>query len=178
MGGSGAAPGGQGPRNPDGSLVPDTEKAFKSDGGPKGPNSIGNTLLSKAVDLESDLNNGFLTANADGSPIKDERSGKGPTNPVTKQREPVKKGLKNPFGSTSPDPDFDFQVGFSPQEVINDSDNFANAAAASQTNPSQGASNALFDNVRSTLPSDEEVGALAAGSGLASGDKDGDVGQL
>jgi hypothetical protein len=133
----------------------------------------------------SDIDNGFLTRPADGSPIQDNRPGKGPTNPATGEREPAKKGLKDPFGSRKQDPDFDFQIGFTPQQTINDSDNFAIAAAQNQTNPSQGSSNALFDNFRDEFPAEQAAGgpddatiSALSGTGLASGDQDEGIGQI
>jgi microcystin degradation protein MlrC len=93
--------------------------------------------------------------------------------------------LKDPFGSRKQDPDFDFQIGFTPQQTINDSDNFAIAAAQNQTNPSQGSSNALFDNFRDEFPAEQAAGgpddatiSALSGTGLASGDQDEGIGQI
>jgi len=180
----GNSPGSQGPREADGTLVPESQ--IQRSGGRQGKGAkMGNIILSKGVDLKSDLDNGIIEAPADGTPYNDTRSGKGPTNPATGEREPAKKGLSKPFGGRKQDPDFDFQIGFTPQQTINDSDNFAIAAAQNQTNPSQGSSNALFDNFRDEFPAQQEAGgpddatiSAISGTGLASGDKDEGIGQI
>lgn len=174
----GGNPAFKGPRDRDGNPVGESKI--------QGNVGLGNYLLSQGVDLKTDLEAGFLQPNADGSPINDTRPGKGPTNPATGKREPSMKGVVNPFGPPrKTEPDFDFTIGFTPKNLINDSDNFAIAAASQQTNPSQGASNALFDNIRKDLPeepevsvpSDAEISAIA-NTGLVSGDDDESIRQL
>ena len=172
----------KGPRDREGNPV--GEKTI-----PAGTNqNLGNWLLSAAVDRKTDLESGVIKPPADGSPYKDTRPGKGPTNPATGNRDPSKKGVVNPFGDPKPtststgltaeDAAFKSAQLSEPQPLLE-----PQPFVSSNAEPAEGINNRIFDDVR-TLdeedidtgePSDAEIAQFSGG--LAS-DDDGKVGQI
>jgi hypothetical protein len=133
-----------------------------------------NQFEKMAVDAKTDIDNN-ITPSA---------SGKGPTNPVTGQRESDKKGVESPFGQAKDrrsQEQLDFNAGFD-SNAVNPSSGFAQAqdslsGVLVNDLPSEGASNKLFQDVE-LLDEPVSDATLAAASMGAGGDDKQSISQL